>query len=95
MLNYKGIIRVSDMSFLCKGNLIKAPLFSETRNCVKVTLVRPKPYYYDSVDVRIEMYAQKPSLAGKYTFCKGGPINLYILVGGKLEGFGTKKRRGS
>lgn len=87
MLNYKGIIRIGGMSFLCKGDLIKAPLFNETNINVDVVLVRPKPYYYDSIDVKIEMFTRKPSLMGKYTLCKGEPIDLYILVGKKLEGF--------
>jgi hypothetical protein len=91
VLDYKGIIRIVGMSFLCKGNLITPPLFSETNSYVDVTLVRPKPYYYDSVDIKIEMFVRKPSLVGKYTFCKSGPINLFILIGRKLEGFATKK----
>jgi hypothetical protein len=90
-VDYKGIIRIGDMSFLCKGNFMDDPLFWETDRYVDVNLRRPKPYRYDSIDVKIEMFARNPSLMGKYTFCKGGPIDLYILVGKKLEGFETIK----
>jgi hypothetical protein len=39
-----------------------------------------------------EAYTWKPTLAGKYSFCKGVSIDLYVFVGRELETFGTKEK---
>jgi hypothetical protein len=86
-LDFTGIIKVSQMCFLCRGNFQETGLFTETNKNITVRLKKPKAYQYDSIDVRIETFVWTPTLAGSYSFCKGAPINLYILVGKKLEGY--------
>jgi hypothetical protein len=87
-LDHDGIIKVGQMSFLCRGDIKTDELFSQTKNKIEVQLKSPKLYQYDDIDTKIEAYTWKPTLAGKYTFCKGVPIDLYILVGNNLDGYG-------
>lgn len=76
---------------MCRGDIETDSLFAKTENKIKVQLRTPKEYLYDSIDVVIETYTWKPTLAGKYTFCSGLPIDLYILVGKQMQRYSVKK----
>lgn len=91
MLDFKGVIKIGQVFFLCRGDVQENPLFIRQGKVVKVNLRKPKVYEYDSIDVAIETFAWKPTLAGKYTYCKGVPIDLYILVGKKLNAYTIKE----
>lgn len=82
-LDFKGIIRIGHMSFLCRGDFQKDSLFIRGKNCIDVKLIKPLSYQYDSVDVRIESFAWEPTLAVEYLICLGTPIDLFVLVGQK------------
>jgi uncharacterized protein YcfL len=90
-LDFKGIIRVGEMFFLCRGDIENDSLFRATEESFRVLLKKPIAYQYDSVDVVIESYSWKPTLVGKFTFCKGITIDLYILVGNKMEKYKVKR----
>lgn len=91
VLDFKGIIKIGQMSFLCRGDIETDPLFTKTKNNVEVQLRSPRLYEYDSIDVTREAYTWKPTLAGKYSFCKGVSIDLYVFVGRDLVSYGTKE----
>ena len=93
VLDFKGVIKIGRMSFLCRGDIERDSLFTRAEAKTKVQLRKPKGYQYDSIDIVIEAYTWKPTLAGKYTFCNGVPIDLYILVGKSLEGYGVKENK--
>lgn len=90
-LDFKGVIKFDQMSFLCRGDIDTDPIFTKTRKRIEVQLRKPKGYQFDSIDVKIESFTWKPTLAGKYSLCQGPPIDLYILVGKRLEYFGENK----
>lgn len=90
-LDFKGVIRFDQMSFLCRGDIDTDPIFTRTRKRIEVQLRKPKAYQFDSIDVKIESFTWNPTLAGKYFLCQGSPIDLYILVGKRLQYFSDGK----
>ena len=89
-----GLIEVRNMSFLCCGSFKTSPLFID----IGVDLVRniftKESSKYDSLDAKSKLLDWKNSptaLVGSYKLCQDTPIDLYINVGRKLEGFGIKQ----
>ena len=91
-LDFEGFLKIDGMYFLCRGDISKGQIFQQTGRKMMVRLKSPRLYQYDSIDARIESYTWQPTLAGRYSFCAGTSIDLYILVGGKLSGYGLRNQ---
>lgn len=91
-LDFKGILRVGKMSFLFRGDIENDSLFHMTEKNINVFLKKPIEYQYDSIDVMIQSYSWNPTLVGVFKLCKGKEIDVYILVGKKLERYLIKSK---
>jgi hypothetical protein len=83
--DFAGVITIGQMLFLCRGDFKNDSLFQECKNMFKISLRKPKLYQYDDIDALIESFTWKPSLAVTYKVCPGLPIDLFVLVGNKIN----------
>jgi hypothetical protein len=77
--DYVGILKMDSVSFLCRGDLKKDPIFKALAlQEVKVKLQQDKtaPDNYT--------YNNEPSLQGSYDECQGIPIHLEVYTKGRI-----------
>lgn len=84
-IDFVGAIKFKGRIYLCRGDFSADTLFKRGSKIININLVRPYKYYYDKIDEEIEMNAFHPSFAGTYTVCKNEIVDLYILVGPKID----------
>lgn len=77
--DYVGILKIDSVSFLCRGDIKKDPIFKVLPlQEVKVSLQR------DKNDPNDYVYFHEPSLQGIYNECQGMPIYLEVYTKGRI-----------
>jgi hypothetical protein len=83
--DYVGILKIDSVSFLCRGDFKKDPIFKVLPlQEVKVRLQR------DKKDPDNYIYNNEPSLQGSYNECQGIPIHLEVYTKGRIPALERK-----
>lgn len=83
-LDYVGVVRVTNMSFLCHGDFANDLLFHRKKGKIKIGLTLTK----DSSDSA--SFIQDPSLQGEFPLCKGHFMYIEIYTEGRISGYSSK-----
>jgi hypothetical protein len=83
--DYVGILKVDSVSFICRGDINKDPIFKKLP--LKETKVRLQR---DKNDPNDYIYFHEPSLQGVYNECQGMPVYLEIYTKGKIPALERK-----
>ena len=85
LLDYDGMIKVKNISFLCRGDFKEDSLFKRLdSSALRVQLQKAKDIT-DAIPFFIE-----PSLQGTYFDCQGMPIYIEVYTKGKIPAFEMK-----
>ena len=83
-LDYVGVVKVANISFLCHGGFENDLLFHRKKEKIRIDLALTK----DSSD--LASFIQDPSLQGEFPFCNGHFMYVEIYTEGRISGYNSK-----
>lgn len=81
-LNYVGVIKIKDVTFLCEGDIENDELFKKDESH-KITITSKS----QKKELEIFPSIEEPVLSGRFSGCVGSPIHLEIYTKEKIKGY--------